>query len=95
MTEPSSPGWLCRGLTATDNGEAVALLEFEICPVERAVVQLHHKLTACAGPNLFGLPDVNVRVCAGVVGETARSSGDCLFDAIHPGRRVAGNYFCG
>ena len=32
MTEPSSPGWLCLGSTATDDNEAVAL--FEVCSVK-------------------------------------------------------------
>ena len=61
---------LCLGLTATNDKELVALLELEVRSVERAVIQLHHKLAAGVCPRLFSLPDVGVSIGAEVVRKT-------------------------
>ena len=69
----------------------MVLLEFEIRPVEGAVVQLHHKLTACTCPGFLSLPDVCVRISAGIVGKRAGTGRNRLFNAIQGCCRVAGD----
>src|SRR5919199_1756125 len=57
--------------------------ELEVRFVLRAVLELHHELSASARPPLVGLPDVVVLAGRRVVGEAARSGDHGLLDVIH------------
>jgi hypothetical protein len=54
-----------------ENKKMGTLLKLEVCPVECAVVQFHHKLTASTGPSFFGLPDLRICVGGGIIRKTA------------------------